>query len=157
MMDSQIKKWDGDVDKLRAKGEHLSAEARAKYDEQLKAMRASRDAANKKLQEMRAASESAWQQMQVGVDTAWASMKNALDKASSGSSRSRRRRVSAFQILTSKSVPQLRRASGQYSHFCPSIPRNCGTNFCVFPCRNMPRDAALLSLGGQCFARAPRS
>ena len=66
MMDSQIKKWDAEVDKLRAKGEHLSAEARAKYDEQLKAMRAGRDAANKKLQEMRAASESAWQHMQVG-------------------------------------------------------------------------------------------
>ena len=70
MMDSQIKKWDTEVDKLRAKGEHLTAEARAKYDEQLKAMRASRDTANKKLREMRATSESAWQQMQVGVDTA---------------------------------------------------------------------------------------
>ena len=84
MMDSQIKKWDAEVDKLRARSRRqLSAEARAKYDEQLKAMRASRDAANKKLQEMRAASESAWQHMQAGVDTAWASMKNALDKASS--------------------------------------------------------------------------
>jgi uncharacterized coiled-coil DUF342 family protein len=83
MMDSQIKKWDAEVDKLRAKGEHLSAEARGKYGEQLKAMRASRDTANRKLHEMRAASESAWQHMQAGVDTAWTSMKNALDKASS--------------------------------------------------------------------------
>ena len=83
MMESQIKKWDAEVDKLRAKGAQLTAETHAKYDEQLMAMRASRDAAQKKLQELRTASESAWQQMQAGADAAWASMKKALDKASS--------------------------------------------------------------------------
>ena len=83
MMEAQIKKWDAEVDKLRTRSHEVSADARAKYDDQLKAMRASRDAANKKLQEMRAASESAWQHMQTGVDTAWTSMKNALEKASS--------------------------------------------------------------------------
>jgi uncharacterized coiled-coil DUF342 family protein len=56
MMESQIKKWDAEVDKLRARSAQLSAEARAKYDEQLMAMRASRDAAQKKLQELRTAS-----------------------------------------------------------------------------------------------------
>jgi uncharacterized coiled-coil DUF342 family protein len=83
MMESQIKKWDAEVDKLRARSAQMSADARDKYDEQLKAMRANRDAAYKKLQEMRTASESAWQNMQAGMDSAWASMKNALDKASS--------------------------------------------------------------------------
>jgi Ribonuclease G/E len=83
MMESQIKKWDAEVDRLRAKSAQMSAEASAKYEEQLKAMRANRDAANKKLQEIRTASESAWQNMQAGMDAAWTSMKNALDKASS--------------------------------------------------------------------------
>jgi hypothetical protein len=83
MMESQIKKWDAEVDKLRARSAQVSADARAKYDEQLKAMRANRDAAHKKLEEIRTASESAWQNMQVGMDAAWVSMKNALDKASS--------------------------------------------------------------------------
>jgi uncharacterized coiled-coil DUF342 family protein len=83
MMESQIKKWDAEVDKLRATSAQMSADARDKYDEQLKAMRANRDAAYKKLQEMRTASESAWQNMQTGMDAAWASMKTALDKASS--------------------------------------------------------------------------
>ena len=82
-MESQIKKWDAEVDKLRAKSAQMSAEARIKYEEQLMAMRANRDAANKKLQEIRTASEAAWQNMQAGMDAAWASMKNALDKASS--------------------------------------------------------------------------
>ncbi len=70
LMEAQIKKWDAEVDKLSAKGAQLSAEARAKYDEQIKAMRANRDAANKKLREMRTASESAWQHMQAGMDAA---------------------------------------------------------------------------------------
>jgi uncharacterized coiled-coil DUF342 family protein len=82
-MESQLKKWDAEVDKLRARSGQISADARTKYDEQLKAMRANRDAAHKKLQEMRTASESAWHNMQAGMDTAWASMKSALDKASS--------------------------------------------------------------------------
>jgi hypothetical protein len=83
MMESQIKKWDAEVDKLRARSAQMSADARSKYDEQLKAMRANRDAAHKKLQEIRTDSESAWQNMRVGMDAAWASMKDALDKASS--------------------------------------------------------------------------
>jgi len=83
MMESQIRKWDAEVDSLRAKGVQMSAEARTKCDEQLKAMRANRDAAHKKLQEIRTASESAWQNMQAGMDAAWGSMKSALDKASS--------------------------------------------------------------------------
>ena len=37
MMESQLKKWDAEVDKLRGKGDQISAEARAKYDEQIKA------------------------------------------------------------------------------------------------------------------------
>jgi uncharacterized coiled-coil DUF342 family protein len=83
MMELQIKKWDAEVDKLRAKSGQMSAEARTKYEEQLKAMHANRDAAHKKLQEMRTATEAAWQHAQSGMDAAWASMKNALEKASS--------------------------------------------------------------------------
>lgn len=81
-MESQIKKWDAEVDKLKTKSEQMGAEARAKFADQLKMMRADRDAAFKKLQELRGASESAWQHMQAGVDAAWTSMKNALEKAS---------------------------------------------------------------------------
>ena len=82
-MESQVRKWDAEVDKLKARSDQVNADAREKYDEQLRAMRANRDAAHKKLQEIRVASESAWQHMQAGVDAAWASMKSALDKASS--------------------------------------------------------------------------
>ena len=82
-MESEIKKWDAEVDKLNAKGNQMSADVRVEYDKQVKAMRADRDLAYSKLQEMRTANESAWQHMQSGVDAAWTSMKNALTKASS--------------------------------------------------------------------------
>jgi len=82
-MESEIKKWDEEVDKLNAKGKQVSADLRVGYDTQLKAMRADRDLAFSKLQEVRTANESAWQHMQAGMDAAWNSMKNALDKAAS--------------------------------------------------------------------------
>jgi hypothetical protein len=82
-MESEIKKWDAEVDSLNAKGNQMSVDVRASYDTQLKAMRADRDLAYSKLQELRIANESAWQHMQSGVDAAWTSMKNALDKAAS--------------------------------------------------------------------------
>ena len=82
-MESELKKWDAEVDKLNAKGEQMSADVRVSYDTQLKALRADRDFAKSKLQELRTANESAWQQMQSGVDAAWTSMRNALDKAAS--------------------------------------------------------------------------
>ena len=80
-MESEIKKWDVQVDNLNAKAKQMSADVRVSYDTQVKAMRADRDLAYSKLQELRTANESAWQQMQSGVDAAWTSMKNALDKA----------------------------------------------------------------------------
>ena len=82
-MESEIKKWDAEVNKLNDKGKQLSADVRVGYDTQLKAMRADRDLAYTKLQELTTANESAWQQMQSGVDAAWTSMKNALAKAAS--------------------------------------------------------------------------
>jgi len=81
-MESEIKKWDAEVDKLNAKGKQMSADVRAGYETQVKALRADRDLVYSKLQELHTANESAWQQMQSGVDAAWTSMKNALDKAS---------------------------------------------------------------------------
>jgi hypothetical protein len=80
-MESEIKKWDIEVDKLNAKSAELTAEARAGYDTQVKALRADRNFAFSKLEELRTANESAWDKMQSGVDAAWTTMKNALDKA----------------------------------------------------------------------------
>ena len=82
-METQLKKWDADVDALNASGEKASVEARATYKEQVKALRTDRDAAYKKLREMRAAGEKAGLEMKVGMDGAWQAMKKGLEKAAS--------------------------------------------------------------------------
>jgi uncharacterized FlgJ-related protein len=82
-METQLKKWDADVDALNASGEKASVEARATYKEQVKALRTDRDAAYKKLREMRAAGEKAGLEMKVGMDVAWQAMKKGLEKAAS--------------------------------------------------------------------------
>ena len=82
-METQLKKWDADVDTLNAAGEKASAEARATYKEQIRALRVDRDATYKKMRELRAAGEAAGQQLKAGLDTAWDSMKKSYEKAAS--------------------------------------------------------------------------
>jgi translation initiation factor IF-2 len=82
-METQLKKWDADVDALTAEGKKASAEARAVYDERIKDLRASRDAAQKTFLEFRQATESAGEQMRAAMQGAWETMQKALEKASS--------------------------------------------------------------------------
>ena len=82
-METQLKKWDADVDALAAEGRKAGAAAGAAYDERIKDLRASRDAAQKKFLEIRQASESAGAQMQAAMQGAWEAMQKAFAKASS--------------------------------------------------------------------------
>ena len=81
-METQLKKWDADVDALAAKGDAASADARAAYRKQIEHLRAGRDAAQKTFQELRVASESAGAKMQAGMEAAWDTMQKALAKVS---------------------------------------------------------------------------
>lgn len=82
LMETQMKKWDTEVDALAARGEKVSAEMRAAYHDEVRKLRADRDAAQKKFKEFRDASESAGAQMQAGMQGAWDTMQKALVKAS---------------------------------------------------------------------------
>jgi chromosome segregation ATPase len=80
-METQLKKWDADLEALAAEGQKASAAARTAYYERIKELRASRDAAQKKFQEMRAASGAAGEHLQTGMKSAWETMQQALEKA----------------------------------------------------------------------------
>jgi chromosome segregation ATPase len=82
-METQLKKWDADVDALAAKAKQASADTRAVYDERIKDLRASRDAAQKTFLEVRQAAESAGAQMQAAMQEAWETMQKAFEKVSS--------------------------------------------------------------------------
>jgi hypothetical protein len=81
-METQLKKFDADVDALAAKGEKANEAARATYHEQMKSLRANRDAAQKTFQEIRVATEAAGAQLHAGMEVAWETMQKALEKAS---------------------------------------------------------------------------
>jgi hypothetical protein len=80
-METQLKKWDADLDALAAEGEKAGAAARAAYHVRIKDLRAKRDAAQKTFQEIRAASGAAGEQLQSGMKSAWETMQKALEKA----------------------------------------------------------------------------
>ena len=82
-MQSQLKKWDAEIDAMTAKANEIGAEARDKYYDQLKTMRTSREAVTQKMHEVTSASEAAWQEMQKGMESAWDSMKGAMEKMTS--------------------------------------------------------------------------
>jgi hypothetical protein len=81
-METQLKKWDADMDALAAAGEKASDAARTTYVESMKGLRANRDAARKSFETMRAASEEAGEKMQAAMTASWESMQKSLEKAS---------------------------------------------------------------------------
>lgn len=82
-METQLKKWDAEVDALAADGKKATAKARAAYDEQVKHLRASRDAAQKTFHGIRAAGESAVATLQADMEAAWQAMQKNLKQATS--------------------------------------------------------------------------
>jgi hypothetical protein len=82
-METQLKKWDADVDALATEGKNASADERAAYDERIKDLRASRAAAQKTFLEVRQAAESAGAQMQAAMQGVWETMQKAFEKVSS--------------------------------------------------------------------------
>jgi hypothetical protein len=82
-METQLKKWDADLDALAAVGEKASADTRAAYHKSIKDLRANRDSAQKTFKEMQAASQSAVAQTQAKMGAAWETMQKALAKVTS--------------------------------------------------------------------------
>lgn len=80
-MESQLKQWDTDVDKLAASTAKHSGEALAAYQETIRRMRAERDSAHDTFNRMRVASDEAGRQLQSKMRVAWHTMEKALEKA----------------------------------------------------------------------------
>lgn len=82
-MHSKLDLWNAEIDKLSAKADHASAEARAEYHKHMDDLRAKRDAAHKRLDEIRQTGEGAWEDMKAGVEMAWDAIGEAIDSAKS--------------------------------------------------------------------------
>ena len=82
-MQTQLKKWDADVDALAAAGEKANAEAQTAYHKCVKELRANRDAAQKTFLEMQSAGQANATKMQAKMEASWDTMQKALAKVSS--------------------------------------------------------------------------
>jgi hypothetical protein len=81
-METQMKKWDAEVDALAAAGEKATESARATYQANVKSLRANRDEAQKTFQEMSVAGVEAGEKMRAKMTASWETMQKALEKVS---------------------------------------------------------------------------
>ena len=81
--ESQLREWDAEIEKLKAKADKADAESRIKYYEELEDLHTKRSRIANRLREMKEAGEDKWEDFKVEVERAWDDMRNSLQRASS--------------------------------------------------------------------------
>lgn len=69
-LEAQLREWEADIDKMKAKADQAEADLQARYEEQIKDLQERRHAARQKLDELREASDSAWEDLKAGTEMA---------------------------------------------------------------------------------------
>lgn len=80
-MESQLKEWDVEVERLTASVASRSGEALARCQETIRRLGADRDAAHVTFKRMRIATDEAGRKLQSQMRVAWHTMEKALEKA----------------------------------------------------------------------------
>lgn len=70
-------------DKLEAKAQHLGAEARKTYEEEMEKLQKLRKEVKEKIVDLEVASENAWYEVKEGTEKAWKALSKAFKKATS--------------------------------------------------------------------------
>lgn len=81
--DAQLKIWQAEIDKLRAKADKAGADARLQYDKQVDELVEQQKKGKEKLRELQNANEQAWSDMRHGMVRAWDDMGKAWKDAMS--------------------------------------------------------------------------
>lgn len=80
---AQLKEWNTEIDRLEAKAELASANAKEDYRQSIDTMKQRKVAAQQKLKELQGSSDEAWDEIKKGFDEAMDSIKRAYDSAKS--------------------------------------------------------------------------
>lgn len=80
-MEAQLREWEADIARLRAKADQTKAEAKIEYYQQIEVLRTKKEAAHQKLQELRETSEDAWEELKAGIENAWDDLRHAVTNA----------------------------------------------------------------------------
>lgn len=75
--------WNDDIDELEAKTDHVKADMKEKYKEELAVVRQQRETVKQKASELIDSSEGAWEELKIGVEEAWHKLTEAIDRAHS--------------------------------------------------------------------------
>ena len=80
-LEAQLDEWNAEIDKLRAKANKATAEARIEYDDQIKSLNAQRDTVRQRLDELKRSGAGAWEELRDGLESAGKAMNDSLKSA----------------------------------------------------------------------------
>jgi hypothetical protein len=74
-IESQLDEWRADIDRLREKAKHATAETRLKYKENIDRLELRMDEGRSKLKDLKESGGEAWEVVKDGADSIWDTMK----------------------------------------------------------------------------------
>jgi len=83
-MEAQLKGWEAELSKLKAKAQKATAEGKLEYEKRMEGAKAKQQALLQKLEELKRSGEDRWEALKAGVEGAWAELKGSTPKDASG-------------------------------------------------------------------------
>ncbi|WP_022850711.1 hypothetical protein [Limisalsivibrio acetivorans] len=80
-LEAKLRELEAEIDKLKAKGEGKSADAKIEFEQAMGRLEAKRDEMRIKLEDLNKSTSSAWEELKVGTEQAWNDLKNAVANA----------------------------------------------------------------------------
>ena len=74
-IESQLDEWRADIDRLREKARHATAETKLKYQENIDRLELKLDEGKSKLKDLKESGGEAWESIKDGADSIWDTMK----------------------------------------------------------------------------------
>ncbi|MGE5422643.1 MAG: coiled coil domain-containing protein [Ignavibacteriales bacterium] len=80
-MEAQLSDWGAEIDKLAARADKATADAKQGYHEQIETLRTKKESIHAKLQELKTSSDDAWEDLREGLDQLGDQAQDAFKKA----------------------------------------------------------------------------
>jgi len=74
-IESQLDEWRADIDRLREKARHATAETKLKYQDNIDRLELKLDEGKSKLKDLKESGGEAWESIKDGADSIWDTMK----------------------------------------------------------------------------------
>jgi predicted nuclease with TOPRIM domain len=80
-LESNLREWDTQIDKLRARAKVAQADLKIKYYRELKRLETMRDGLQGRFEDLKKSKDDAWVTLKSGTEKAMSELKQAIDKA----------------------------------------------------------------------------